>query len=155
MTILTSPDQVVSATPTKDLIETYNALSPKPVKKFAYRAEAERRVRELLSSGLVQAVAAEAATEDNSKPKEPEMASKPKVKQRAAHGSIKSAIAVATGSGNSKLQPNSERSKCLQVIARHVNGISVEKLSERLNRDARGFVQKLLETGHVKLKGEA
>ena len=77
---------------------------------------------------------------------------KPKAAKRAPHNSIKSAIVEATGNGKTKLQEKSERAQCFEIVKRHGGGISVEKLQEKMGREVRGFIHKLIEGGHVRVK---
>lgn len=71
----------------------------------------------------------------------------------------------ATFSGTSTLQPGSRRMKCLEIIQQATSslhtvvdgvnhGIALDLLDEQLGEPARGFVQKLLEKGHVVLLDE-
>lgn len=176
MTILRTPDQIADA-PTSDLLETYNAMLGKDVKKFSSRAAAERLTEMAMLSAQdatghlgvppnTKRVTPKTAKERGEKP---EAEPAPMFKQLIEAGKNAAPppaprtprttielVALAPGEPTASLRPNSERSAVyieVQRIAAKGKPVAVAALEEALRSTVagsiRGHLQKLLASSHI------
>jgi hypothetical protein len=147
--------QVATAS-TAELLAAYNQLTGKKVARFASKTDGQKRVTKLLSKASVAAQLGpkiDAGTVASIRKAAKKAVKAPKSSgKRAPHGTVKNGVVVATGNGHTKMHAESQRHKCYDFIAKSANGISVDKLTEKMGKDARGFVLKLIEGGHVQLR---
>lgn len=193
MTILTNASQIAAAS-TSDLVETYNALAGKSIKKFETRTHAERRVE----AAIMAAKEADGhtgvpkGTDPQAKPRKQIIAKakakgipvppaldeeepvfvlgsmadqlnkaaaateaiepRPKKDKATASTTKKESIfsVQATFTGTSKPQAGSTRNNVLLHVQSATNSAAtMEALDAHFEQNTRGYIQKLMEKGHL------
>lgn len=172
MTILRNPNYIATAE-MADLLETYNALTGNAVERFESRAIAERRTEMAMlaardaagHAGVPKGVepevktVAELATPFNimvqqlSVVAEPKRVREIKARELIARPLRKPADKIrATFNGKSKPQAASIRGQVLRAIQESEDHtVTQEDLDAHMGMPTRGFVQKLIEMGHLEL----
>jgi hypothetical protein len=149
-----TPDQV-KALSTAELVAKYNALTNKNVKRFATRADGERRVL----AAIAQAAAAIA-------PPAPSVVTARAVRGSASAGrtgrpKVNYIISLNTDAGKSKPQADSDRMKLINWLKEHgatmqvdnvryTHAAKIEDVERHFQKRMRGVVQKLMEKNWLK-----